>query len=199
MWCPTTAPNSPAWRSCAGARTARSSGTTSRPESLSRMLLLRASCMDDPWVARWIVRVGQGNSPILLASAMMTTLGGRRCCKPRIHASPVAARAFGNRIAFRHRHRASAGCSGLLFSRCAPVYLSHRWNGCSGSAQARLRTRGLTETRAYAVADHPSIRSPFIGHGLRTRYMQSSTLICSRSAACGSFQRPRPRAASAAA
>ena len=36
---------------------------------------------------------------ILFASAMMTTLGGRRACRARIHASPVAALALAKRIA----------------------------------------------------------------------------------------------------
>ena len=35
---------------------------------------------------------------ILLASATMTTFGGRRSCKPRIHASPVADRALAKRM-----------------------------------------------------------------------------------------------------
>jgi hypothetical protein len=40
-----------------------------------------------------------GIRAILLPNAMMTTFGGRRSCKPRIQASPVAARALAKRMA----------------------------------------------------------------------------------------------------
>lgn len=57
-----------------------------------------AVCAGERKVSPRIIKA-QAIRAILLASAMMTTFGGRRSCKPWIHASPAAARALAKRMA----------------------------------------------------------------------------------------------------